>query len=117
MIPAHATQVCETAATIWPNIKVSDQTCRAWFLALADTNFYDAQTAIGNLARHRKTIHVSDIVREADRVKSELLRSLPPAPEPPSELADDPRAFIQWQRTARERQLWAARNISEPVSA
>lgn len=109
MRPDQASQIVETAATIWPNVKDTDATCRAWFLALSKTDFYDATDAIGILSRTRKTVHVSDIVKTAEQVRRDLVRSLPPTPEPPDELADDPAAYIQWRKTARERQLWHAR--------
>jgi hypothetical protein len=109
MTPQEASQLVELASTIWANVKNTPGTCEAWSLALAQTNFYDAKDAIGSLARERKTIHVSDIVKRAASMREALLRSLPPIPDPPVELADNLQAEVQWIRTARERQLHQAR--------
>jgi hypothetical protein len=49
------------------------------------------------------------VVKRAAQVRDRLLRSLPPIPTPPVELADDPAAETLWMKTARERQLYAAR--------
>lgn len=117
MRPDQASQIVETAATIWPSVKDTDATSRAWFLALSKTDFYDAMDAIGLLARTRKTVHVSDIVKCAEQVRRDLVRSLPPAPDPPDDLADDPRLYIQWKKVARERQLWQARIERHSVPA
>jgi hypothetical protein len=109
MNPTDASRIVELAATIWPNVKDTTHTREAWFLALSKTNLYDALDAVGELARVRKTVHVSDVVKRAAQVRDRLLRSLPPIPTPPVELADDPAAETLWMKTARERQLYAAR--------
>lgn len=109
MTPQEASDLVELSASIWGNIRNTSRTCEAWFLALAHTNFYDAKDAIGSLARERKTVHVSDVVKRAERIRDALVRSLPPVPDPPVELADDPQAENVWLRTARERQLHDAR--------
>jgi hypothetical protein len=117
MSPIEAARIVQLAASVWPRIKTDKTTCEVWFLALSRTDFYDAQDAIGELARERKTIHVSDIVKRAARIRSDLLRSLPPMPEPPVELADDGAAYIAWQKTATERALFAARRARSPQLA
>lgn len=117
MNPADAGTIVELAATIWPNVKDTPRTHEAWALALAHTNFYDASEAIGSLSRERKTVHVSDIVKRATSVRDALLRSLPPIPDPPVELADNLAAEVQWIRTARERQLHQARLERQAVPA
>jgi hypothetical protein len=117
MSPTQAAHIVSLAATIWPNVKDTDLTRDAWFLALAHTNFYDALDAIGSLARERKSVHVSDVVRAADRVRRDLLRSLPPVPDPPVELADDIQAENHWLRVARERQLSELRLSRHAVPA
>lgn len=117
MTPQEASDLVELSTSIWGNIKNTPRTCEAWFLALAHTNFYDAKNAIGSLARERKTVHVSDVVKRAATVREALLRSLPPIPDPPVELADDLAAEVQWLRTARERQLHAARLERNAVPA
>lgn len=117
MNPAEAGTVVELAASVWSGVKDTPQTREAWFLALAHTNFYDAKDAVGALARERKTIHVSDVVKRAERIRLDLSRSLPPIPVPPVELADDPEAEILWMRVARERQLAAARLERHAVPA
>lgn len=109
MNPAEASRVVELSASIWTNVKDTTSTCEAWFLALARTDLYDALDAVGELARTRKSVHVSDVVKRAATVRDRLLRSLPPVPLPPPELADDPQTYNQWIRTARERQLAEAR--------
>lgn len=109
MTPAEAARVVELAASIWTNVKDTTATREAWFLALAHTNLYDALDAVGELARTRKTVHVSDVVKKADAIRDRLLRSLPPVPLPPADLADDPQTYNLWMRTARERQLHEAR--------
>jgi hypothetical protein len=117
MNPAEAGQIVELAASVWAGVKDTPQTRDAWFLALTRTNFYDAKDAIGSLARERKTVHVSDVVKRAARVREALSRSLPPLPDPPVELADNPAAEIHWLRVARERQLSQARMQRESVPA
>jgi hypothetical protein len=117
MSPKDASRIVELAATIWPNVKDDQRTREAWFLALAKTNLYDALDAVGSLARDRKTVHVSDVVKRAASIRESLLRSLPPVPDPPVELADDPAAEILWMRTARERQLHTARMARQAVPA
>lgn len=109
MSPTEAARVVELAATIWPNIRDNTHTREAWFLALARTNLYDALDAVGILAGTNKRVHVSDVVKRAAQIRNSLLRSLPPIPNPPVELADDPQAEILWMQTARERQLHQAR--------
>lgn len=109
MSPADAARIVEIAANIWPTVKDTTVTRESWFLALANTNLYDALDAIGGLAGTRKTIHVSDVVKAAERVRQTLIRGLPPTPLPPVELADDFAAEALWLRTARERQLHAVR--------
>lgn len=109
MNPAEASRVVETAAAVWTNVRDTTAVREAWFLALAHTNFYDALDAIGSLARTQKSAHVSDVVKRAAKIRENLLRSLPPVPDPPVELADDPAAENLWLRTARERQLHEAR--------
>lgn len=115
--PAEAARIVETAATIWPNVKDTTTTREAWFLALARTNFYDAMDAVGSLAGERKTVHVSDVVKRAERIRLSLVRSLPPVPDPPVELADDPQAEQLWLRVAQERQLSLARMERHAVPA
>lgn len=117
MNPTEASRVVELASTIWGNVKDNTHTREAWFLALARTDLYDALDAVGSLARTRKTIHVSDIVKQADRIRDALVRSLPPAPLPPADLADDPQTYNLWMRTARERQLHQARLTRHAVPA
>lgn len=117
MNPAEAARIVETASAIWSNVKNTTATCEAWFLALARTDLYDALDAVGELARTRKTVHVSDVVKRADDIRDRLLRSLPPVPFPPPELADDPQTYNQWIRTARERQLHEARLQMHAVPA
>lgn len=107
--PEQAARIVETASVIWTTVKDTAPTREAWFLALAHTNFYDALDAVGSLARERKTIHVSDVVKRAERIRLSLVRSLPPVPNPPVELADDPQAETHWLKVARERQLSQAR--------
>lgn len=109
MTPAEASRVLELSASIWTNVKDNPQTREAWFLALAHTNLYDALDAVGSLARSVKSVHVSDVVKRAARIRDELIRTLPPIPNPPVELADDPAAETHWMRVARERQLSQAR--------
>lgn len=111
-----AHRIVELAASIWPT-KDDEPTRTAWSLALSRTNFYDAQDAIGELAGERRTIHVCDVVKRADRIRAELVRSLPALPEPPMELADDPRACILWTQTARERKLSQLRQERHMVPA
>lgn len=117
MTPAEASDLLDLASSVWPNVRNTEHTREAWFLALSHTNFYDAKDAIGTLARERKTIHVSDIARAAERIRAALLRSLPPVPTPPVELADDFEAEQLWLRAARERQLHAARAERHAVPA
>lgn len=117
MNPAEAGTIVELASAVWAGVKDTEQTREAWFLALSHTNFYDAKDALGSLARERKTVHVSDVVKRAAALREALLRSLPPLPSPPVELADDPRAETLWLRTARERQLFAARLERDAVPA
>lgn len=117
MNPTDAGTIVELAATIWPNVRNTPATRNAWALALADTNFYDVSDALGSLARERKTVHVSDIVKRAVVMRENLLRSLPPIPDPPVELADNLAAEVQWMRTARERQLHTARMARQAVPA
>lgn len=117
MNPAEAGDIVELASSVWGNVKDNAQTREAWFLALAHTNFYDAKDAIGSLARERKSVHVSDVVKRAARVRSDLMRTLPPLPAPPVELADDPQAETLWLRVARERQLAQARLVRDAVPA
>lgn len=117
MTPAEASRVVELSASIWTTLKDTTTTREAWFLALAHTNFYDAMDAVGSLARERKTVHVSDVVKRAERVRLSLVRSLPPVPNPPVELADDPQAETYWLRVARERQLSQARMQRQSVLA
>lgn len=117
MTPQEVADLVELSTSIWGNIKNTPRTCEAWFLALSGTNFYDAKDAIGSLARERKTVHVSDIVKRAAQVREALLRSLPPIPDPPVELADNLAAEVQWLRTARERQLYEARVQRQAVPA
>lgn len=116
MSPADAARIVEIAATVWPSVKDTTITRESWFLALADTNLYDAMDAVGALAGERKTVHVSDVVKRAARIRSLLLRGLPPLPLPPVELADDFEAEALWLRTARERQLFAARQQRHAVA-
>lgn len=116
MRPMDAATIVELAAATWPNIKNTQATRDAWTLALTRTNLYDALDAIGELAGEKRTIHVSDIVKRAARIRENLLRTLPPLPEPPVELADDPRAEILWVQTARERALHHARSQRHPVA-
>lgn len=117
MSPLEAHRVVELAATVWPNVKDDRVTKEGWFLALSRTNLYDALDAIGSLARTNKRVHVSDVVKRAAQIRNELLRSLPPVPDPPVELADDPQAEMLWMRTARERQLYQARLERQAVPA
>lgn len=117
MNPAEAGRIVELASSVWSNVKNDTRTSEAWFLALAHTNFYDAMDAIGSLGRERKTVHVSDVVKRAERIRLSLIRSLPPVPDPPVELADDPQAENLWLRTARERQLHSARMARQSVPA
>lgn len=117
MNPTDAGTIVGLAATIWPNVRDTPTTRNAWTLALAHTNFYDAQDAIGSLARERKTVHVSDVVKRAASMRDALLRSLPPIPDPPVELADNLTAEVQWMKTARERQLHTARMARQAVPA
>lgn len=117
MNPADANRILELAASIWPNVRDTLHSREAWYLALAKTNLYDALDAVGSLARDRKTVHVSDVVKRAAAIRESLLRSLPPIPDPPVELADDPQAEILWIRTARERQLHDARMLRQSVPA
>lgn len=117
MTPADAARILELAASIWPNVRDNTHTREAWYLALSKTNLYDALDAVGSLARDRKTVHVSDVVKRAAAIRESLLRSLPPIPDPPVELADDPQAEILWIRTARERQLHDARMLRQSVPA
>lgn len=117
MSPTQAAQIVETAAAIWSNVRDNTVTREAWFLALAKTDFYDALDAVGALAGERKTVHVSDIVKRAARIRALLLRDLPPLPAPPVELADDWEAETLWLRTARERQLHVARQHRHSVPA
>lgn len=117
MNPPDAGTIVELAATIWPNVKDTPRTRQAWALALAHTDFYDATEAVASLARQRKTVHVSDVVKRAAQIRESLLRSLPPIPDPPVELADDLAAEVQWLRTARERQLYEARMARNAVPA
>lgn len=116
MSPEQAATVVELAATIWPNVRDNQNTREAWFLALARTDFYDAKDAIGGLAGERKTVHVSDVVKRAARIRAVLLRDLPPLPPPPVELADDFEAEQVWLRTAQERALHKARAMRHPVA-
>lgn len=116
MTPAEASRVVELSATVWSNVRDNPSTREAWFLALAHTNLYDALDAVGSLARERKTVHVSDVVKRAERIRLSLVRSLPPVPNPPVELADDPAAEIHWLRVARERQLSVARMERQSVA-
>lgn len=116
MTPADAARVVELAATLWTNVKDNQPTRDAWFLALSQTDLYDALDAVGELARTHKSIHVSDVVKRAAHIREGLLRTLPPIPDPPVELADNPKAEVQWMRTARERQLHAARRRRHPVA-
>lgn len=109
MTPTQAGQIVETATAIWSNVRDTTTTREGWFLALARTDFYDAKDALGALAGERKSIHVSDVVKRAARIRALLLRDLPPLPLPPVELADDPVGEQLWLRTARERQLHTAR--------
>ena len=104
MSPEESARIVELASSVWP-VKDNEPTRDAWFLALSRTNFYDAMDAVGELARERKTVHVSDVVKRAERVRAVLVRSLGPVPDPPADLADDPRAYILWEQTARERML------------
>lgn len=99
-----ADRITELASSVWP-VKNDEPTRQVWALALARTNFYDAQDAVGQLASERKTIHVSDVVKRAERIRADLVRSLPVLPDPPVELADDPAASILWTQTVRERKL------------
>lgn len=117
MSPTDANRILELAASIWPNVRDNTHTREAWFLALSKTNLYDALDAVGSLARDRKTVHVSDVVKRAAAIRESLIRSLPPTPDPPVELADDPQAEILWIRTARERQLHEARMLRQSVPA
>lgn len=117
MSPNEAARIVELAATIWPNVKDDQLTREGWFLALSQTNLYDALDAVGSLARTRKSVHVSDVVKTAARIRDQLLRSLPPVPDPPVELADDPASEILWMQTARERQLHTARMARQAVPA
>lgn len=117
MNPTEAARVVEMAANIWPNVRDTTTTREAWFLALSQTNLYDALDAVGSLARDRKSVHVSDVVKRAASIRESLLRSLPPVPDPPVELADDPAAEVLWMRTARERQLHTARMARQAVPA
>lgn len=116
MNPQDSARIVELASTIWTNVHDSQNTRDAWFLALAKTNLYDALDAVGELAGTRKTIHVSDVVKRAAYVRDRLTRSLPPLPTPPVELADDFEAEQVWLRTARERQLHAARQERHAVA-
>lgn len=118
MRPIDAAQIVELAAATWPNVKNTQATCDAWALALAHTNLYDALDAVGELAGTRRTIHVSDVVKRAETVRVRLTRELPPAPLPPVELADDPRAEQHWMKCARERQLnlLRAERHPEPIA-
>lgn len=116
MNPTESARIVELAASIWP-VRDNDLTRDAWFLALSRTNFYDAMDAIGELAREKKTVHVSDIAKRAERIRATMVASLPPAPDAPSDLADDPRLFILWQKTARERQLNEVRMRKHSVLA
>lgn len=109
MKPLEVAGIVELAAQLWSNVKDTQPTRDAWFLALSRTNYYDALDALGSLAGEKRTIHVSDVVKRAARIRSEIVRSLPPLPDPPRELADNPQAFIQWSKTYRERQLHQAR--------
>lgn len=117
MNPEQSGRVVEIAATIWSNVRDNTVTREGWFLALAKTDFYDALDAIGALAGERKSIHVSDVVKRAARIRSLLLRDLPPLPSPPVELADDWEAETQWLKTCRERQLHAVRQHRHSVPA
>lgn len=117
MNPQDSAQIVELAATLWPNVHDTPKTRDAWALALAHTNLYDAKDALGSLARERKTVHVSDVVKRAASIRESLLRSLPPIPDPPVELADNLAAEVQWLRTARERQLHQARMERNAVPA
>lgn len=117
MTPAEASRIVDLASSVWTNVRDDTRTREAWFLALAHTNLYDALDAVGSLARERKTVHVSDVVKRAERIRLSLVRSLPPVPNPPVELADDPQAETLWLRTARERQLYQARLDRYGVSA
>lgn len=117
MNPDDASRIVELAASTWPNVRDTEHTREVWFLALSKTNLYDALDAIGSLARDRKTVHVSDVVKRAASIRESLLRSLPPVPDPPVELADDPQAEVLWMRTARERQLHQARMARQAVPA
>lgn len=117
MSPEQAARVVETAAAIWSNVRDTTVTREGWFLALAKTDFYDAMDAVGALAGERKSIHVSDVVKRAARIRSLLLRGLPPLPLPPVELADDFEAEALWLRVARDRQLAAARQDRHSVPA
>lgn len=117
MTPAEASRIVDLASSVWTNVRDDTRTREAWFLALAHTNLYDALDAVGSLARERKTVHVSDVVKRAERIRLSLVRSLPPVPNPPVELADDPQAETLWLRTARERQLYTARMERQSVPA
>lgn len=118
MKPADAAHIVELAATIWPrSVKNTTATRESWTLALRHTNLYDAQDAVGSLAGERSTIHVSAIVKRAAAIRAALIRDLPPTPNAPVELADDPEAYNLWGRTARERQLHAARAARRSVPA
>lgn len=96
-------EIVHMAAKLWA-VRTDRQTIDAWAVALTGTHYADARLAVRQLAGERKTIHPADVVKRAHKLRTELLQRIPEI-VPPRELADNPRLYIAWQRTATERAL------------
>lgn len=106
---SQAADIVAFAATFWPTVKTDRTAVDAWAVALAGTHPADAHLAVRQLAGTRSTIHVAAIVKLASELRADLVRRLPDI-DPPRELADNARLFLEWQRIIRERQLIEARH-------
>lgn len=73
-----------------------------WAEVLSSVRLADALLAVKELGGRREFISTDDIEREVKRIRARRIEETSPeALLPPPELADDPRAELEWSRRAR----------------
>lgn len=90
-------RLCELIRAISPTQQFTDETPAVWAPLLADVRQTDAIDAVKRLAQRQRFFAAADIITEVKRVRRDRLERTP-IPEPPSELADDPAAYVTWAR-------------------
>lgn len=98
----EAVKLCRLVQACCPAQKMDEFTPDAWATLLEDTRYADAELAVREVAKRQPFVAPSEIIAEVRRIRTKRIDEYGPI-DPPAHLdPDNARAFIEWERSAKE---------------